>query len=90
MITRPNEATDPVDPFSPDPSIRIGLSELIGSPYVRGAYRDVTDRTFMREIGRLARRGFILLGSDPESGHPTVALDFGVIERDFEALAVSR
>lgn len=79
------EATDPVDPFSPDPSTRIGLSELIGSPYVRGAYRNVTHRTFMREIGRLAGRGFILLGTDPESGHPTVALDFGVIERDFEA-----
>ncbi len=84
------EATDPVDPFSSDPSIRIGLSELIGSPYVRGAYRDVTDRTFMREIGRLARRGFILFGSGPESDHPTVALDFGVIEKDFEAPAIRR
>ena len=82
------EATDPADPFSPDPSIRIGLSELIGSPYVRGAYRDVTDRTFMREIGRLAGRGFIVLGSGPESDHPTVTLDFGVIEKDFEAPAV--
>ncbi|MCY3807969.1 MAG: hypothetical protein OXG58_00775 [Gemmatimonadetes bacterium] len=56
----------------------------------RGAYRDVTDRTFIREIGRLARRGFVVLGGDPESGHPTVALDFGVIEKDFEAPAVHR
>ena len=81
------EATDPVDPFSPNPSVQIGMDELIGSPYVREAYRDVTDRTFMREIGRLVRRGFIALGSDPESGDPTVTIDFSVIEKDLEAVA---
>ena len=64
------------------------MDELIGSPYVREAYRDVTDRTFMREIGRLVRRGFIALGSDPESGDPTVTIDFSVIEKDLEAVAV--
>ena len=50
--------TEPTDPFSKHPSIRIRVTDLVNSPYVRGAYRDVTTRTFIREIRRLAELGF--------------------------------
>lgn len=79
--------TEPTDPFSEHPSTRIRLVDLVGSPYVRGAYRDVTRRTFIREIRRLAELGFIAVDHDPESGHELIAIDFHAIEIDFEVIA---
>lgn len=51
--------TEPIDPFSDDPSRRIKLSELRGFPYIQAAYRNVTPRTFFRELMRLRDMGFI-------------------------------
>lgn len=79
--------TEPTDPFSEDLSTRIRLADLVRSPYVRGAYRDVTDRTFIREVLRLAELGFIALETEPENGQQTIGIDFGVIEKDFEEIA---
>ena len=78
------EETEPQDPFSEVPSEKILLSDLVNSPYVKGAYRDVTNRTFRRELTRLADLGFIVFDHLPESGEYTVEIDFGVIEKDFE------
>lgn len=78
------EETEPQDPFSEVPSERIRLDDLVNSPYVRSAYRSVTNRTFRRELTRLAELGFIVFDPVPDSGEYTVEIDFGVIERDFE------
>ncbi len=79
--------TEPTDPFSENPSTRIRLSDLVNSPYVRGAYRSVTDRTFIREICRLAELGFIVLEEDADSGHQFVGIDFNAIEVDYDQIA---
>ena len=74
--------TEPVDPFSEEPSEKIELSELIESDYVQAAYRDVTPRTFVRELSRLAEFGFIKFadyGGPSQVG--TVELDFGAIAK---------
>ena len=81
------EETEPTDPFSERPSTQIRLSDLVNSPYVTGAYRDVTPRTFIREIRRLAELGFISLEHDPNTGHQFVGIDFNAIEIDFEEIA---
>ena len=81
------DETEPTDPFSEHPSTRIRLADLVTSPYVRGAYRDVTRRTFIREIRRLAELGFIAVDDDPESGRTLIGIDFHAIEMDFEEVA---
>ena len=81
------EETEPTDPFSEKPSTQIRLNDLVHSPYVRGAFRDVTSRTFIREIRRLAELGFISLEDDPDSGHQFVGIDFNAIEIDFDEIA---
>lgn len=72
-------ATEPLDPFSDDPSERIWLSKLRKSDYVRGAYRGVTSRTFVRELSRLHEFGFIKFTRDAEVGDWIVELDFNAI-----------
>ena len=52
-----------------------------------GAYREVTPRTFIREIRRLSDLGFISLEVDPESGRELVGIDFNAIEIDFGEMA---
>lgn len=79
--------TEPTDPFSEHPSARIRLADLVRSPYVRVGYREVTRRTFIREIRRLAELGFITLDDDPGSGHQLIGIDFNAIEIDFEEVA---
>lgn len=79
--------TEPTDPFSEDLSTRIRLDDLVRSPYVRGAYLDVTTRTFIREVFRLAELGFIALEAELETGQQTIGIDFGAIEKDFEGIA---
>lgn len=72
--------TEPVDPFADEPSRRIALSELIHAPYVAATYRNVTPRTFQRELIRLANKGFIRFTAG-ERDEPAVELDFGAIGR---------
>ena len=79
--------TEPTDPFSEHPSTRIRLADLVNSPYVRGTYHDVTRRTFIREIRRLAELGFITLDDDPGSRHQLIGINFEAIEIDFEEIA---
>ena len=88
------EETEPTDPCS----TQIRLADLVNSPFRRRnprtpfraiAYRRVTTRTFLREISRLAELGFITIDEDPHSGRRFVAIDFRVIETDFEELAPS-
>ena len=74
-------ATEPSDPFSETPSRKITFSELKEAPYVKGAYNDVTLRTFYRELIRLAGAGFIKFAKEGESSELIVELDFGAIAR---------
>lgn len=74
-------ATEPLDPFSETPSRRITYSELRENPYVKAAYRDVTLRTFYRELLRLADGGFIRFKKEEETTELVVELDFGAIAK---------
>ena len=74
------QETEPLDPFADEPSRKIALSELIRAPYVTAAYRNVTPRTFQRELIRIARRGFIKF-TVREQDEPIIELDFGAIGR---------
>lgn len=69
--------TEPIDPFAEEPSRKIDYSELRDAPYVKGVYRNVTTRTFYRELTRLAETGFIKFSI--REREPTVEIDFGAI-----------
>ena len=71
------QETEPTDPFADEPSRKIKFSELIRAPYVLGVYRDVTKRTFQRELIRLADSGFIKFAAHERE--PVVEIDFGAI-----------
>ena len=73
--------TEPVDPFSDTPSRRISLSELLEANYVQSAYRNVTRRTFHRELMRLGELGFIEFTRDESVQDWVVELDFGAISK---------
>ena len=73
--------TEPVDPFSDTPSRRISLSELLEANYVQSAYRNVTRRTFHRELMRLGELGFIKFTKDESVQDWVVELDFGAISK---------
>ena len=73
-------ATEPIDPFSDAPSERIRLSKLREEGYIRGAYKGVTHRTFVRELLRLGEVGFIKFTRDEEA-------DEWMFEPDFDAIA---
>ncbi len=73
--------TEPLDPFSEIPSRRIEFSELVNSRYVRTAYKDVTSRTFTREVSRLEEMGFIRLERGRGRAEWIVELDFGAIAK---------
>ena len=73
--------TEPVDPFSDTPSRSISLSELLEANYVQSAYRDVTRRTFHRELTRLGELGFIEFTRDESVQDWIVKLDFGAISK---------
>ena len=74
------DETEPEDPFSEQPSKQVPFSALIDSPYVRSAYRNVTPRTFRRELMRLAELRFIRF-SFAAGEEPIVELDFAAIGR---------
>lgn len=73
--------TDPLDPFSDEPSRSVTLSELWDDRYVQSVYQQVTLRTFQRELFRLSDLGFINFKRDVEVGDWLVELNFGAIER---------
>ena len=73
--------TEPENPFAGKPSKQIPFSELVESPYVRAAYRNVTRRTFWRELARLADMGFIAVRRPHGSDQPIIEIDFGAIGR---------
>ncbi len=73
--------TEPSDPFSDLPSRRIQFSELLEADYVRAAYRNVTPRTFGRELIRLGELGFIKWTKRKSVRDWVVALDFGAISK---------
>lgn len=71
--------TEPIDPFSENPSRQLGVSKLRKDPYITEAYKNVTGRTFLRELTRLSEFGFLKITTDrPETGL-TIELDFGAI-----------
>ena len=72
--------TEPSDPFSDIPSRRIELLELLQDRYLQSAYRNVTRRTFHRELIRLRSLGFIKFTLDD-------AVQDWVVELDFEAIS---
>ena len=53
------DETEPTDPFGSEPSRRIKYQDLLRAPYVVAAYKNVTNRTFYRELIRLVDRGFV-------------------------------
>jgi Fic family protein len=71
--------TEPIDPFSDNPSRQIKFSELQASGYVTAAYKDVTSRTFSRELQRLADLHFIKFIRGDDKEEPVVELDFQAI-----------
>lgn len=71
--------TEPIDPFSENPSRQIRFSELRGSVYVISAYKKVTQRTFSRELQRLSDLNFIKFIKGDDSEEPIVELDFQAI-----------
>ena len=73
--------TEPVDPFSDASSRKISLSELLEANYVQSAYRNVTRRTFHRELIRLEELGFIEFTRDESVQDWVVELDFGAISK---------
>ena len=73
--------TEPVDPFSDASSRKISLLELLEANYVQSAYRDVTRRTFHRELMRLGELGFIEFTIDESVQDWVVELDFGAISK---------
>ena len=70
--------TEPVDPFSEQPSKSLSVVELFESPYIREAYKDVSTRTFFRELVRLEGFGFIKLIDAKPNGW--------IMELDFDAI----
>jgi Fic family protein len=71
--------TEPIDPFSENPSRQVKLSELQKAQYVKSAYRDVTARTFIRELDRLGALGFVNVRRE-EAGRDSV------LEVNFDAI----
>ncbi len=74
-------ATEPLDPFSENPSRKIHLSELEEYPLIKSIYREVTPRTFHRELARLAEIGLINFQRENSSKSPIIELDFDAISK---------
>ena len=60
------EETEPVDPFADEPSKKIRFDDLLRAPYISTVYKNVTRRTFYRELLRLAEMGFIKFAESRE------------------------
>ena len=71
------EETEPLDPFADESSKKIKLDDLLQAPYITTVYKNVTRRTFHRELLRLVEMGFIKpVGSKDDI---TIELDFTAI-----------
>ena len=66
-----------MDPFADEPSKKIKFDDLLRAPYISTVYKNVTRRTFFRELLRLADMGFI---------KPSGRGDDLTIEVDFTAI----
>jgi Fic family protein len=75
------DETEPLDPFSESPSRVITFSQLRESPYVKATYKDVTPRTFYRELLRLEEFGFIKFSNGAQTPKSLK------VELDFEAIS---
>ena len=76
------DETEPIDPFSVNPSRRIDMNELLNSGYVKGAYGNLTTRTFFRELARLSELGFIHFNLNRQIQREVfVEIDFNAIGR---------
>ena len=73
------EETEPVDPFADEPSKKIKFDDLLRAPYISTVYKNVTRRTFYRELLRLAEMGFIKFTGRGED--ITIEIDFSAIGR---------
>ena len=71
--------TEPIDPFSEVPSRKIKFVDLFKSPYVQGAYRKFSPRTFLRELLRLADLGFIVFQREESGKESNIQLNFAAI-----------
>lgn len=73
------EETEPLDPFADEPSKKIKLDDLLQAPFIATVYKNVTRRTFRRELLRLVEMGFIKpVGRKDDI---TIELDFAAIGR---------
>lgn len=75
------DKTEPSDPFSDNPSLKVEFLELWEDRYLRSVYQKVTLRTFQRELFRLSDLGFINFKLDNDVGDWIVELNFGAIEK---------
>ena len=73
------QQTEPTDPFADEPSAKLKCAELRQDPYIKAAYANLTDRTFHRELTRLAELGFLKLANG--GAQATVEIDFNAISR---------
>lgn len=74
--------TEPSDPFSENPSRKILVyGELEKAGYIQLAYKNVTSRTFYRELVRLGDMGFITFTRDEVAKDWVVELDFNAISK---------
>jgi len=73
--------TEPDDPFSANPSRQVRFTELRESPYVKGRYKNVTDRTFYRELNRLGELSLITITRDESLKDWVFELNFDAIGR---------
>ena len=73
--------TQPIDPFSDNPSRQIKLKDLYTLRYIQSVYENVTRRTFVREILRLSGLGFITFTQDKAAKDWIVELDFGAVAK---------
>ena len=75
------DETEPVDPFSDEPSRKLTLSELLEARFVKTAYQNVTRRTFQRELVRLGDLGFIRFTKQESVEDSVVELDLSAISK---------
>ena len=73
------QQTELTDPFADEPSAKLKCEDLRQNPYIKAAYANVTERTFLRELTRLAELGFLKLSNG--GAKATVEIDFNAIGR---------
>lgn len=72
------DETEPEDPFAENPSRRVSIEDVLNSAFMTAAYRNVTDRTIIREFFRLDDLGFVKLDV-LKRGDYWIEIDFDAI-----------